>query len=244
MYTQVTVSTMPVFPNDTSSSSSVLQPNTDSVLADPLPCPRAICTIPKDNTAAARVTKLQPTAIQRKPNRWPCHWKGLGGGSYSDTGKEGGRDDSERMGGKGKEVAFRLGVGSDREVAVHAEMRLCAKVWGASINHQSTGEAKTYRDPEWKKQGTGNLPAWHGVACTIFSYAFGKTIERRRLVSEVLSSNNKSLLVIWEYTESNKERFCSYKSFLFKSRKHLSLLVKHVRHTCILSRLSYSQSYL
>lgn len=44
-----------------------------SVLTDLLPCPRAICTIPKDNTAAARVTKLQPTAIQRRPNRWPCH---------------------------------------------------------------------------------------------------------------------------------------------------------------------------
>lgn len=87
--------TMSVFPNETSSSSSVLQP--DSVLTDPLPCPRAICTIPKDNTAAARVTKLQPTAIQRRPNRWPCHWKG-GGRSYSDTGKEGGSDDSERKG--------------------------------------------------------------------------------------------------------------------------------------------------
>lgn len=48
-------STMSDFPNETSSSSSVQQPDTDSVLADPLPCPRAICTIPRDNTAAARV---------------------------------------------------------------------------------------------------------------------------------------------------------------------------------------------
>lgn len=104
----------------------MLQQDTDGVLTDPLPCPRAICTIPKDNKAAAKVTKLQPTAIQRRPNRWPCHLNS-GGRSYSDTGKEGGM--TARGGGKAKErVALRLGVGSDGEAAVHTDMRLCEKV--------------------------------------------------------------------------------------------------------------------
>lgn len=88
--------TMLVFPDETSSSSSVLQLDTDGVLTDLLPCPRAICTIPKDNKAAAKVTKLQPTAIQRTPNRWPCHLNS--GGEIVFRHGEGGRDDSKRRG--------------------------------------------------------------------------------------------------------------------------------------------------
>lgn len=116
---------MSVSPNEMISSSSVLEP--DSVLTDPLPCPRAICTIPKDNTAAARVTKLQPTAIQKRQNRWPSHWKG-GERLYSETGKKGGRDDRKRRGKAKERVAYRLGVGSDGAAAVHTEMRLSEKV--------------------------------------------------------------------------------------------------------------------
>lgn len=42
---------------------------------------------------------------------------------------EGGRDVSKGKGEKeGYRVAFRLGVGSDREAAVYTEMRLCKKV--------------------------------------------------------------------------------------------------------------------
>lgn len=47
---------------------------------------------------------------------------------YSDTGKEGGRIVWGR--GRAKErVAFRLGVGSDGEAAMHTEMRLWKEVW-------------------------------------------------------------------------------------------------------------------
>lgn len=103
------------FPDETSSSPSVPQPDSDTVLADPLPGPRAICTIPRDNTAAARVTKLKPTAIQRRPNRWPCH-SGVGVGVAIGTGESKG------------ERCIRIGGWSEGEAVVHTEMRLSEKV--------------------------------------------------------------------------------------------------------------------
>ena len=51
--------------------------------------------------------------------------------------------------GKAKERdEFRLGVGSEEEAAVHTGMRRRESLEGASINHQSTGAAGMYRDPE------------------------------------------------------------------------------------------------
>lgn len=73
------------------------------------------------------MTKLQPTAIQKRPNRWSRHWKG-GERLYSETGKKGGRDDRERRGKAKERVAYRLGVGSDGEAAAHTEMKLSEKV--------------------------------------------------------------------------------------------------------------------
>ncbi|KAK5856144.1 hypothetical protein PBY51_007761 [Eleginops maclovinus] len=70
-----------------------MQPDTDPVLTDPLRCPRAICTIPKDNTAAARVTKAPTYSDSEEAKPMALSLEGWGG-SYSDTGKEGARDDS------------------------------------------------------------------------------------------------------------------------------------------------------
>lgn len=86
----------------------MLQPDTDNIHTDLLLCPRAICTIPKDNTAAAKAPTYS-NSEEAKP--MALSLEGWGG-------------DSKRKGRNG----LHLGVGSDEEAEVHTEMRLCEKV--------------------------------------------------------------------------------------------------------------------
>lgn len=96
--------------------------------------------------------------------------------------QEGERGDSQRMG--GYVYTFILGVGSDREVAVHTEMRFCKKVW-QFINHQSARVAKIYRDLEWEKnnkQAIGQLE----IHLHLYMYVMGTSIKRTMLRNSVV----------------------------------------------------------
>lgn len=64
-----------------------------------IPGPCAICIIPKNNTAAARVTKLQPTAaIQEGPTNGPVTGRVGETVFRHDQGREGGRKNFNRGG--------------------------------------------------------------------------------------------------------------------------------------------------